>query len=264
MREINSITEEARRQGFQVEPIEEFSGSGLGRKRLLIEGRRCQIIPARSFKSNRDYPKRESIQLYLPRTSWPDFLIYVVKQRADSDKLGLYIMPRGDLSADTARSLSSLKRFENAWHFLGADLPDEKFARHFRELSFSLKIVQDAAKRNGFSVSLVKRGGWSRVPDMFQHRILIHGRRCQVMSASRCSSDSDDPSWNTVRIKMPKEPWGGFVIYVVNPPEEDVSQIFVIPRCDISKTTTRSLLGDWLNHYYEAWQLLGTGKKASL
>jgi len=258
---ISLVIEEARRQGSDVEQIRRYHRSQGAR--VVIEGRACQVIPARVFKPNRDYPKAQSIQLYLPRTNWPDFLLYVVKPNVDAEKRLFYIVPRGELSADTVRSLSSVEQFKSAWHLLRTDLSRERFARHFKEFSSQLKAVQGAAKNNGLSVSFLKRRGWSRLPNVRQHRIFIEGRRCQVMAAPRCSAKPANPFWDVVRMAMPKDPWGDYVVYVVDSKEKNANHVFVVPRRDIQKTTTRSLSSEWLNHYYEAWHLLGKGQKNS-
>lgn len=248
---IHFAIEEARRRGLDVKTEKPHRGSF---SRLLIEGRPCQAVPARRFRPSRQYPKAECVQLYLPRTRWPDFLIYVLGLE-DSERPVFYIVPRGDMSADTARTPASLESYKDAWHSVQMIPSGERTKREFKELSTAIRAVVKKAREKGLSVSLFNRPP-RRLPNPYQHRALIQGQKCQIMTAPRCSASRDHHSWKTVNIKDPKDKWGEFVIYAVNPPEKSHRGFFIIPRGLIKRTTSRTLSSPWLEPYADAWDLL--------
>ncbi len=248
---IHFAIEEARHRGLDVKTEKPHRGSF---SRLLIEGRPCQAVPARRFGPNLRYSRAECIQLYLPRTRWPDFLIYVTRLK-DSAKPSFYIVPRGDISADTARTPASLESYKDAWHLVQMIPSGERTKREFKELSTAIRAVVKKAGEMSLSVSLFNRPP-RRLPNPYQHRALIQGHKCQVMTAPRCSANRDHDSWKTVRITEPKDKWGEFVIYVVNPPEKSHRGFFIIPRGLINRTTSRTLSSPWLEAYADAWDLL--------
>ena len=75
----------------------------------MIDGKRCQVIPCPRLHPNASYPQAEYSPLYLPRTTWADFLVYVAHKETPRR---FYIIPRGELAKDTGRSLESLARFQ--------------------------------------------------------------------------------------------------------------------------------------------------------
>src|SRR5690348_16563517 len=92
---VEIVSEEASQQGLQATVL--LSRRSRTSRRILISGRRCQVIPARLLRSP-SYPQSKSINVYLPRTQWPDFLIYVAYEDTSPT---FYVVPRMNLSADT-------------------------------------------------------------------------------------------------------------------------------------------------------------------
>jgi hypothetical protein len=161
---------------------------------LRIEGRRCQLIPTRTLTSNPSYPRSRARQLYLPRTGWPEFLIYI---DAQGDEPIFYVVPSGDFDKDTCRSLTAtmLEKYRNAWNLL-RDVPAGARTRiRHRQLSPEQESVLQAAKSLGLSASLVRRAdGFRRGTPYYQRQVEIERIRCQVKTAPRCSSRPSDVS----------------------------------------------------------------------
>ena len=255
---IDLITEEAKRQGLRVQRLLR-APDRQAKRWLLIGGRSCQAIPARVFHPDPDNPENEAVSLYLPRTDWPEFLIYVVEPETEGQQSSFYVVPRGALSADTARAPTSkqLKRYEDAWSLLATVPKGRETARRFRLLSWALRIAAQEAVRSGLHVTLVPHQKKTKLFRWRQHRVYIGGRRCHVMSAPRLSTNPGNRAWKAVRLKDPKENWAEFIIYVAKgPPEPPRPLLFIVPRLKIQQTTTRTLSSPWLAEYANAWRLL--------
>ncbi len=259
---IEFVTQEAERQGLDVKRVR-LVRQGLTpyNKWLLIEGRRCQAIPARLFSPSPHYPANVAVSLNLPRTRWPEFLIYVVMPSNEGQKPSFYVVPRGALSTPTGRMLTSrqLKAFQNAWDLLSSLPPDERTTPRFRQFSFALKTVLEEARLRELKVAPVYRSRRTRYFAFQQHRICIEGRQCHVMTAPRISDDPRSYHWKRVLLKAPKDHWGEFVIYVVNGPEDLPRPLFIVPRSKIGRTTTSRLSSSWLGEYQNAWHLISSG-----
>lgn len=150
----NAAVSEAQSKGLDVQRVV-ISGKRWDGRTVLIECRPCQIIRTRYLTSNPRCPKALSIVIYLPRTEWPDFLIYVAR-RATTEPLEFYILPRGILSKDTALSPDTLGQYRDAWNLLKEKLSPDQTKRHFTILSRKLQAVMAVGKAAGLEVSLIR------------------------------------------------------------------------------------------------------------
>src|SRR5258708_18806888 len=100
---IDFVVAEALSRGLRVERLPTESKRHVFDKRLLmVEGKRCQVIPSRRGYPNAQYPHAEYFPMYLPRTDWPDFLIYV--SQTDETRPVFPVVPRVEMSKDTGLS----------------------------------------------------------------------------------------------------------------------------------------------------------------
>jgi len=250
---IDIVIAEAIRLGLRVEPPSETHPFGpKSGKWILIQGRRCQVIPATVFNSCSDYPETRTAPLYVPRLDWADFMVYVAVPKSPDDSKTFYVVPRGALSADTSRALDSvfLQKYMNAWELLRTPHPSQALVRRKKVLSPALKALVMEAKRRNLQVQLLRKEKGSRNPLMFQHQAYIEGIPCAVMSATPIRGRQ------VVVLKRPVNELGAFVVYVVSGAQSNFTAFFVIPTGEVKKTTTRSLTSPWLEPYREAWHLL--------
>jgi len=197
------------------------------------------------------YRYARAVHLYLPRTSWPDFVIYVVMPRSSKDTPAFYIIPRGALSTDTEWALGRLESYRGNWKQLREVRDDASLERTFKFVSPVLQSAIIEANNKNLSVKPIKKSGRKRLLPFYQHRVLIADVACTVMSAPRVERLSD-----TVFVRRPTDSLGAVVIYVVKEPTTDEKRFFVIPAAEILKTTTRSLGSEWLKRFEDGWQLL--------
>jgi hypothetical protein len=96
---IELVIAEATARGLRIERVPAQSNrSPVDKRVLLIDGKRCQVIPTRIGHPSPEYPHAEYFPLYLPRGDWPDFLIYVSFTEADPV---FRVIPRIVMSKDT-------------------------------------------------------------------------------------------------------------------------------------------------------------------
>src|SRR5215831_19456072 len=118
---MEAVILESRDRGFRIERLPSNSQKYTDdKRRLLIEGKRCQVVPSRPRNPNAQYPSTEYLPLYLPRTDWPDYLLYVSTREQQPV---FHIVPRVTMSKDTGRTPESLAPFRNAWELLQLDSP---------------------------------------------------------------------------------------------------------------------------------------------
>jgi hypothetical protein len=120
--------------------------------------------------------------MYLPRTTFADFLLYVPRQTDD-----VFIIPRGLLSYDTGWALVSLQPYLHAWKLLKETSP-QLFKRKFLPISPQLQRVIDLAKDLELDFELIhtKKGAKRAQFRLFsQRQIIIHGKRCTIYTASQ-------------------------------------------------------------------------------
>ena len=259
MKPIDLVVAEASRLGLQVAwPSETHPFGPKSGKWVLIQGRRCQVIPATVFDCF-DHPSSQAAPLYVPRLDWADFMVYVGAPKYPEDSKTFYVVPRGALSADSSRALDSafLQKYVNAWELLATPPRHRTLVRRKKVLSPALKAVVMEAKRRNLSVRLLRKKKGSRIPLLFQHQLYIDGIPCAVMSATAIRGKP------VVVLKRPANEWGAFVVYAVAGGQSDFDSFFVIPADEIKKTTTRSLTSPWLEQYREAWHLLAAPCSAS-
>jgi hypothetical protein len=248
---IIAVVKEAEARGLRVQ-----RSFGVGTKvsdpRLLhIAGKPCQVIKTVHESTSPDYSYAKSLRLYLPRTGFADFLIYVA---VDVVPPTFYIIPRGILSKDTARTEKSLEEYRNAWNLLTEAISPTLTERKFEAISSQLQSVISGAQQAGLEVELIRTKKGQRRNDyrsVFQRRVLVSGKRCAIYSGVRINKDLDLNQYNIVILRASRDSWPEFCLYIV----ED-GAVYVIPRGTITHTTTLSLNSPDLRPYRNAWDLL--------
>jgi hypothetical protein len=255
-RPIDLVIAEATSRGLEIERLPAESGPHTFDKRLLlIEGRRCQAIPSRSGHPNAEYPHAEYFPLYLPRTDWADFLVYV---SLTENPPVFYIIPRLEMSKDTGRAPGSLEPYRHAWELLQQDLPSGSSEKSFEVLNWQLQPVTKSAKDAGLVVEYIdtkKHRDAGRWPPVIKRRVIIAGRKCAIFSAARLSQDPEKHQYSYAVFNVPEEKWSEFLLYVVNSADNSWG-VFVIPRKHLTSRTSASLDHPELARYKNAWNLL--------
>src|SRR6266404_34866 len=252
---IEFVLSEAKSRGLRIERLSSQSRRYVFDKRLLlVEGKRCQVIPSRRGHPSAKYPYAEYFPLYLPRTDWPDFLIYV--SLAGETRPVFRVVPRVEMSKDTGLSPESLECYRDAWELLKQDVPGS--TKEFEILSWQLEAVQQSCKNAGLEVEFIKtkkHQDGRQWPPVIKRRILIAGKRCSVFTATRISQDPNKHEYNYAIFKASREEWPEFQLYVMKGAGES-SDIFVVPRHHLLTTTSASVDHPELARYRNAWNLL--------
>jgi len=252
---IEYVISEARARGLLVQRIPADSKTLLHDPRLLlIGGWRCQVIPTRRSKNSVVYPQAEYFSVYLPRTTWADFLIYVAHKETPQS---FYIVPRGKLTKDTGWAPESFAQFQDAWEWLKPGSQAE-LNRDFESLSWQLEAVIKLAQGAGKSVELLrtKKGRKGRRwPEIIKRRVLISGRRCAIHTAARLSQDDSKSEYDYVMLKVSTDEWAEFHLYAIDTADE-CFDVYVIPSGHLRSTTSCSLDNPKLVKYTNSWDLL--------
>jgi hypothetical protein len=248
---ISVVVNEAEARGLRVQRSL-GKGARVPDPRLLhIAGKPCQVIKTVHESSSPDYSYAKSLRLYLPRTGFADFLIYVA---VDVVPPTFYIIPRGVLSKDTARTEKSLEEYRNAWHLLTQAISPTLTERKFEAISAQLESVWSAAHQAGLEVELIRTAKGKKRNDyrsVFQRRVLVSGKQCAIYSAVRVNKNLELNPYSIVILKTSRDSWPEFCLYLM----ED-GAVYVIPRGNITHTTTLSLNSPDLRPYRNAWDLL--------
>jgi hypothetical protein len=253
---IELVIAEALSRDLRIERLASQSKRHPFDKRLLlIEGRRCQVIPSRRGHPSAEYPDAEYFPLYLPRTDWPDFLIYV---SLIENHPVFRIVPRVEMSKDTGLAPESLERYRDALELLQQNLPP--LSKKFKILSWQLQAVKTSAKKAGLEVEFIKTKKTEdgrRWPPVIKRRVLIAGKKCAIFSAARISQDPEKHGYNYAVFKVSNEDWPEYQLHIVKS-VGSACDVFVIPRKHIAATTSASLDHPELARYKNAWALLTT------
>lgn len=196
------------------------------KRTVYLDGRPCQVIKAKWFEN---FPNCKAMSMYMPRTGFADFLLYVTDQGA------VYVMPRGKISHDTGWSELSLEPYKEAWHLLKETDP-RLFERKMEPLSGQLRTIMAAAEQRNLSYELVRSKRGEQKNDYRTHRqrrILVDGRRCAVFTAKLLPEESHP--WPTGLFKTSHDPWVEFFLYILN------DDIYVVPRSHMPYETTLDL-----------------------
>jgi len=248
---VSEVITEARAIGLSVQRLSGY-GKILDARLLVVEGRICQIIKTRQVIDSH-YPNAVYAPLYLPRTEYADFLIYVAFPPSGPPRF--YVVPRGAMTKDTGWSLESLEQYRGAWQVFKQPVTPDQTERRFTILNWQLQVIIDAAREVALDVTLIglkKRRTW---PTFVQRRVIVNGRKCAVYSCTRLSPDPTVPSHNFVFLRTPTEKWAEFQLCIVKDRPEEY-QIYVVPRGAIRKQTTASLDNPILQSYRSNWKLL--------
>ncbi len=252
---IDFVVAEALSRGFRVERLRtESKRHAFDKRLLLVEGKRCQVIPSRRGHPNELYPHAEYFPLYLPRNNWPDFLIYVSLH----ESLPIFrIISRAEMSKDTGWSPESLEPYRDAWELLQQGVHDSA-KKKFETLSWQLQAIKTAAQNADLEVEFIKTKkhqdgrAW---PPVIKRRLFIAGKKCSIFTAARISQDPEKREYNYAIFKASNEEWTEFQLYVIKG-VGNVSDIFVVPRDHLITTTSASLDHPDLARYKNAWNLL--------
>jgi hypothetical protein len=183
-------------------------------------------------------------------------LIYVTEDQTPN----FYIVPRGLLSHDTSMTRESLEPHRNAWGLLKTPASPGLTECHFAAISSILETVASAARAAGLETQYITTRNGLKKPGsyrtVFQRRVLIAGRRCQVYSAVRVDKHFPFDDQCVVNLKAPTTDWSEFNLYLV----EDGS-VFVLPRDGRKRQTTMSLSSPEFQSYRDAWHLLSASAK---
>jgi hypothetical protein len=246
-----------------VETIAEAKACGLSVQRvagygrtfdvgLVVEGKICQVIKSRQV-IDPHYPNAVSVSLYLPRTEFADFLIYVAYPL--SGRPSFYTVPRGVLSKDTIWSLESLEQYRDAWHVFKQPLVPGLTERRFTILNWQLQAVIKAAEEAALDVTLIRLKKQRPWPTFVQRRVIVGERKCAVYSCSRLSPNPTNPSHNFVFLRTPEDKWAEFQLCLVKDGPSECA-IYVVPCEAIKKKTTVSLANPAFQPYKNNWKLL--------
>jgi hypothetical protein len=248
---INAVVKEAEARGLRVERLVEVLTKVPDPRRAYIAGKPCQVIKTVHESSSPKYSYAKSLRLYLPRTGFADFLIYVA---VDVVPPTFYVIPRGVLSKDTGRTERSLEEYRNAWNLLTDVISPTLTERKFEAISAQLEVVMSAARQAGLDVELIRTKKGKKRHDyrsFFQRRVLILGKQCAIYSAVRVNKDLELNQYSIVMLKASRDSWPEFCLYLT----ED-GAVYVIPRGTITHTTTLSLNSPDMRPYRNAWDLL--------
>jgi hypothetical protein len=245
---IDAVAERAQANGLVCERADVHQG--WQNKCIRIAGYACQIVPLRLYTrgKNSDLVVHS---LYLPRSDWPDFVIYVFAN--DKDPSRFFIVPRGEISKETGVCASDnwLFKYESAWSLFSSVVPRRKLIRRFDNTPRKLRLVIRKAKGEGLRVRLI--GKKNERSQHIKGRLYVNSCKCQVMSAGGLKR-KDNSRGPIININRPKNSWADFLIYVV--PSVTVEHVFIIPTAHVTKATTTTLTSAWLNEYADNWNAL--------
>jgi hypothetical protein len=252
---IDFVVAEALSRGFRVERLPtESKRHAFDKRLLLVEGKRCQVIPSRRGHPNALYPRAEYFPLYLPRNNWPDFLIYVSLHETPTI---FRIISRAEMSKDTGWSPESLEPYRDAWELLQQGVHNSA-EKKFEILSWQLQAVKTAVQNADLEVEFIKTKkhkdgrNW---PPVVKRRVLVAGKKCAIFSATRISQDPEKLRYNYAIFKISHEKWHEFLLYLTRN-VDDTCDVFVVPRKHITATTSAALDHPELVRYKNAWGLL--------
>lgn len=253
---IERVIAEAHSRGLVTERLPaESKRHRFDKRLLLISGSRCQVIPTRRGHPSAEYPKAEYFPLYLPRTNWPDFLVYV---SLVENPTVFYVIPRMEMTKDTGLTPESLEPYREAWDLLGKNGSIDSAEKSFEVLSWQMEAVNKSANEAGLEVELIetkKHRDGRRWPPVIKRRMLIAGRKCALFSSRRLAKDPQKAEYNYVFFGVPKSEWADFVVYIVRI-ADSAWDLFVIPKKHLTKSTSASLDHPELVRYKNAWSMV--------
>lgn len=247
----HEVIAQAKANSLSVQRVVGY-GKILDARLLAIEGRICQIIRTRQITHSR-YPKAVHAALYLPRTEFADFLIYVAFPLTGDPRF--YVVPRGVMTKDTAWSLESLEQYCDAWQVFKQPITPDLTERRFTILNWQLQAIMNAAKDVNLEVTLMGLRKRRRWPLFFQRRVVVGGRKCAVYCCSRLTTDPTLSHYNYVFLRTPTKNWAEFQLCIVKDGPNEC-EIYVVPRGAIRKETTASLDHPEFQYYKSNWNLL--------
>jgi hypothetical protein len=251
----NAVAAEASLKGLKIEKVISADRRFWDGRFLVVEDKRCQIIRTKYHVSDPRYPNAVSVPFHLPRTDWPDFVIYVTKRESSPE---FYIVPRGDLSKDTAFCPTTLTKYRDNWESLKTTPSPDQLKRRFTILNWQLKEVMKAAHKAGLETMLIRRR--KRWPTFFQTRMIVAGRRCSIRSLTRLNSDPNHSRHNYVIVHKSNNEWAEFELYVL--PQSPEPTVYIMPYGSINEDTTLSLENERLDFHRNNWGLLSQPSEA--
>jgi hypothetical protein len=240
---IDVVVQEAQARGLTCTRAD--VRRGLRNKCVRIAGYACQIVPMQLYLTGKNSDLVDHC-LYLPRSDWPDFIIYVFAKRKETTRF--FIVPRGEISKETTVCAPNnwLFKYENAWPLLSAGIASERLARRFDHTPWKLWVVIRKARALGLDVQLV--GTKKLASRHIKDRLLINSCKCQVITAGVFTTK--DHTTPIINLYAPKNRWADFLIFVV---PDNVEDVFIVPRLKITRRTSTTLPSKWLAEYADNW-----------
>jgi hypothetical protein len=241
---LASVVKEASAHGLKCEELP-VGGPGTRqfRRRLLIEGRKCQLILSKVQHVRGSTSVLAIYPAPLPRTQWADFLLYVIRDDGHPGNVSFFVVPRGDtVKRTTVCSADNwFFQYKDAWSLLTESLSGERFERNTELFNWKMSFTMNRAKSLGFDVKLADNNRKGHL----QNRLLINGRKCQLIALARKHSDY-------IAFQVPKQDWAEFLIFL----NAENLPTFIFPRERIHRTISTSLRAGWLSGYQDNWELL--------
>lgn len=139
-RAVNETISAAEKYGLFTEPLHDG-----GSYKLLISKKRCQVIRCRAVSTIKNGRKDTFIPLFVPKSTWAEFLILFVTPSAGAESEKFYILPRAKVSKRTMLPTTSswLRQYANGWSSL---LPTETAESKQGDLNLNqeLEVVRPA------------------------------------------------------------------------------------------------------------------------
>lgn len=265
---VTRVIQEARRVGLTVEKVPRnalLSGSETRswRRWLLLNGHQCQVVPSTiKWIPNPKGKKYNAVRIYPPRANFAEFVIHVVTNAIQGEDCEFYVIPRDDIRKDTWRRVDSawLEPYRDAWQRLSQRRQWGGRRLHpafIEEFPPHTKFVMEKAGAEKVPVILISRASKGRRPAQLKERLIIAGRHCQVMVASRLGSSPEKEAWRNIFVRANRSPWKPeFVIYVCKETANWATwRLFVVPRWSTMVDTTTRPDG-WIADFEDAWHLL--------
>lgn len=155
---------------------------------LRIGGHRCQLVSSKVFENG----KHIITPLYLPRSRWADFLIYVAVLSGEREP-SFYIVPRRTTCRETSISSCEnwLHNYKDAWEPLFAKpAPLREVQKPFETVNWKLGHVLSEVRERSYEIERVKKAG-TKKHEFVKNRVLINGKKCED-----CGRSEDD--WQEV------------------------------------------------------------------
>jgi hypothetical protein len=216
----------------------------VGTRNLFLNRRPCRVMPARWF-ADVDHPQCKALTLYIPRTKFVDFLLYVLRGTEE-----VYVIPRGLLEYNTTWSEPKLTTYRHAWHLLQETSP-ELFGWRFAHLRPWLRRMISGFEARDIPYQLVRSEKGKKLTKgriYLQRRLLVNGRRCAIYTPKYIESATAHSP--VVIFKTATDPWTEFMLYLLD------DDSYLVLRKELPWTTTLTLSTPRIRDFKNNWDML--------